>query len=188
MNDNLINIGGNPNDEFYRYKMSPLKIQVIGKGNGIQTILTNIEEVSNAIGHPTEIISKFISYNTGSNWNLSKKTLTGKHDLVTLQDYINEYIQSFVLCDTCKNPETMYKIEGKKKNINLYVQCASCGYTPKVIIGKSSNDNEKVVKGKNNEKMINFIQKYIKENPMEMTMEKKEYAKENNLLHEDDIF
>jgi len=42
-NDNLINIGGSPEDNSYRYKMPKLCIQIIGRGNGIFTNLKNIE-------------------------------------------------------------------------------------------------------------------------------------------------
>jgi translation initiation factor 2 beta subunit (eIF-2beta)/eIF-5 len=186
-NDNLINIGGSPEDNFYRYKMPKLCTQIIGRGNGIFTNLKNIEEISKAIGHPVEIICKYITYCTGSNWNSSKKTITGKHDVESIQSYIMDYIMGFVLCEGCRNPETMFKIEGKKKNIDLYVQCASCGYMPKVIIGANKTEEQvKVIKGKNNERLYNFIPKFIKENPMELTTEKKEYHKENNVVGDDD--
>ena len=191
-NSNLINIGGDPNDPFYRYKMESLKTQIVGKGNGIQTILLNIEQVASMIGHPLEIITKYLSYCTGSIWNSSKNSLTGNQDLTTLQEYISQYITSFVLCGGCGNPETSYHIEGKKKRAELFVKCASCGYYPVVKLEgeKCSNETIKFIKGKSNDKLMNFIINYIQKNPMEQSTEKKQYDKESNVLGDinDNIF
>jgi len=47
---------------------------------------------------------------------------------------------------------------------------------PKVIIGANKTDDSvKVIKGKNNEKLYNFIPNFIKENPIKLATEKKAY-------------
>mgnify|MGYP006433789557 FL=1 len=190
-NGNLINIGGDPNDSFYRYKMPALKTQITGRGNGIKTILNNIKEVAKAIGHPEEIITKHICYTLGSNWDSKKGTMTGKHDTHAIQEIINDYILFFVLCESCKNPETMYFTEGKKKKIKLFIKCASCGFFPQVeTCAVSGTGSLKIVQGKSNEKLINFIKGYISKNPMEISTEKKEYNKDLDVLNDfgDNIF
>ena len=188
--NNLINIGGEESDEFYRYKMPKINIQITGKGNGIQTVLTNIRDIANAIEHPLEVITKYLSYSLGSNYNSEKNFLTGKHQVEDIQKYIIEYINTFVLCDSCKNPETIFSIEGKKKNIQLFIQCASCGYRTKIMTGGKKEEKTKIISGKANQKLVQFLEKYIKENPMEFSNEKQAYQKESNLNTNnfDDIF
>ena len=180
-NNNLINIGGDESDEFYRYKMPKINTQITGKGNGIQTVLTNIKDVASAIEHPLDVITKYLSFTLGSNYYPEKNFLTGKHLVQDIQKYIMEYINTFVLCDSCKNPETIFSVEGKKKNIELYIQCASCGYRTKIVTGGKKEEKKKIISGKANHRLVHFLEKYIKENPMEFSCEKQAYQKEVNL-------
>jgi len=61
------------NDDNYRYKMPPVSIKIGGAGNGIFTIINNIDEIANAINTPSEILYKYISYSLGSAFNEKKK-------------------------------------------------------------------------------------------------------------------
>ena len=184
----LINIGGNPNDEFYRYKMPAIKTQVTGRGNGIHTNFLNIDEVANAIGHPEEIIMKYITYELASNLNLKNKSIAGKHDN-EVQEKIMDYINNLVLCVKCGNPETIYELEGKKKRIKLFSKCASCGYRCEIVSSGNDTSDVKSIKGKNSGKIFNSIIKYVQDNPISLeTREKKEYIKETNLIDDDNIF
>ena len=185
----IINIGGDPNDEFYRYKMPAVETQVTGRGNGIHTNFLNMDTVANAIGHPEEIILKYIAYELASNLNLKNKSLSGKHD-TEIQGKILDYIHNLVLCVKCNNPETIYQIEGKKKKIKLFTKCASCGFNCEIVASGKDSEGVKAIKGKNGSKIFNSIVKYVQDNPIIETKEKKEYIKENAFLDEtnDDIF
>jgi translation initiation factor 5 len=44
-----INIGGQKNDRFYRYKMPDLAIKIEGKGKGMKTVLVNICAIAKAL-------------------------------------------------------------------------------------------------------------------------------------------
>ena len=187
-NNGLINIGGNQNDDSYRYKMPPIKTQITGRGNGIHTLFVNIDDVANAIGHPEEIIMKFISYELASSLNIKNKSVTGKHD-TEIQNKIVDYVSNLVLCAKCGNPETMYEIEGKKKKIKLFSKCASCGFRCEIVASGKDSEGIKSIKGKNGGKIHNCIIKYVQDNPVSLeTKEKKEYLKESNLLDDDNIF
>ena len=184
----LINIGGNSNDESYRYKMPSIKTQVTGRGNGIHTVFLNMEDIARAIGHPEEIIMKFISYELATNLNLKNNSITGKHD-TEIQEKIMDYINNLVLCVKCGNPETIYELEGKKKRINLFSKCASCGFRCELVSSGSDSEGVKSIKGKNSGKIMNCIIKYVQDNPISLeTKEKKEYMKESNVLDDDNIF
>lgn len=186
--NDLINIGGNPNDQSYRYKMPGVKTQVTGRGNGIHTIFSNIDEVSNAIGHPQEIIMKYISYELATNLNQKNNSITGKHD-DNIQEKVIDYVNNLVLCAKCGNPETIYEIEGKKKRIKLFSKCASCGFRCELVASGKDSEGIKSIKGKNSSKIFNCIIKYVQDNPVSLeTKEKKEYIKETNLIDDDNIF
>jgi len=73
-----ININ-NSEDENYRYKMPKVSISYGGNGNGVFTVLNNINDVSESINTPSEILCKYIAYILGSSYNEKKKTLTGQH-------------------------------------------------------------------------------------------------------------
>ena len=187
-NSKLINIGGDPDDQFYRYKMPVIETQVTGRGNGIHTHFKNSSEVAHAIGHPEEIILKYISYELASNLNLKNNSFSGKLD-DKIQDTILNYINNLVLCIKCNNPETMYEIEGKKKRIKLFSKCASCGYRCEVISDNIGGKDKRIIKGKNSDKILNCIIKYVQTNPVSLeTKEKKEYNKESVLVFNDDTF
>ena len=193
MKNGLINIGGDPNDEFYRYKMPPIKTQITGRGNGIHTHLLNIDDIAIAIGHPEDIIMQYIAYELASNLNQKNKSLSGKHD-TNVQEKILDYVSNLVLCPKCNNPETMYELEGsKKKKMNkmkLFSICAPCGYRCEIVAAGKDGDGIRVIKGKNSSKILNNIKKYVNDNPVGLeTKEKQEYLKEMNVFEDQtDIF
>ena len=144
----MININSSI-DEFYRYKMPKVIIKLKGNGNGKFTELVNIEEISNCINTPSEIIFKYISSILGSSCNYKDKTINGYHN--NIQELIFDYIDKFVICPTCKIPELTYFLE--KKNLNC--KCSACGNIIKI----------KSINNKIYDKCIDNISKYlIKEN------------------------
>lgn len=139
----------NSEDENYRYKMQKVSISYGGNGNGVFTILNNISDISESINTPSDILCKYIAYILGSSYNEKKKALTGQHG--NIQEIIFDYINNFVICQSCGIPELSYslvKISGKK--FNLESKCSACGITN---CPKSTN--------KITEKGIDLINKYL---------------------------
>jgi len=136
-------------DENYRYKMPIVSIKIGGAGNGIFTVINNIDEIAEAINTPPEILYKYISYTLGSAFNEKKKSFTGHHN--NIQDIIFDYINTFVICPACHVPELTYYLHkiSAKKNI-LESKCSACG---KINSIKASN---KIV-----DKCIDTIIKYL---------------------------
>lgn len=144
-------MNGNTSDSNYRYKLPTFNITVGGKGNGVYTIFNNIELVSKKIGHPTEVIMKYIASITGSNYIPDRSTITGNHKVETLTDIILEYIKYFVICPHCSIPETVPSVVGSKKNSELKLTCLAC-------------KNDSIVRNVNKhiDKGIDIIIKYLK--------------------------
>jgi len=149
--------------------MEKVETQIIGKGKF--TVFTNIDKISKKIRHPTEIICKYLSFCTGSNWNSKKKSLTGIHEIEQIQTLILDYVTLFVLCESCANPQTIFIVKGKKKRIKLYTQCSACLYKAHIVEQDDADSKIplKIVTGKSNIKLVNFIGNYIKDHPMELS-------------------
>jgi len=117
-----INIGSkNLDDPFYRYKMPALIIKNKGKGNGVKTELINISDISKSLARDSENIMKFIGYELGTLAN--GIIINGKFDENILKGLIEKYIEKFVICDVCGNPETFFVIRKKL----LKKECKACG-------------------------------------------------------------
>jgi translation initiation factor 5 len=117
-----INIGSkNLDDPYYRYKMPALIIKNKGKGNGVKTELVNISDISKSLARDSESIMKFIGYELGTLAN--GIIINGKFDENILKKLIEKYIEKFVICDVCGNPETFFVVRKKL----LKKECKACG-------------------------------------------------------------
>ncbi|EGC37307.1 hypothetical protein DICPUDRAFT_150141 [Dictyostelium purpureum] len=121
----LVNIRRNEPDPFYRYKMEVLQGKVEGKGNGIKTVIVNLTNIARDLERPPEYITKYyeIEFNTKSNIEGDKYSINGQHSNERLADVLDGFINKFVLCAFCKNPETRFVI----KNKAIEFKCAACG-------------------------------------------------------------
>jgi len=124
-----LNINKRLSDEFYRYKVPMVEIKLIGKGNGKRTILTNIESIAKALNRPILYLMKFLSYYLGTQFRLDKHTklyiLNGSQDQVKLRELIFDFIEKYILCRLCHNPETSLKVNVKRRIIRCF--CSACG-------------------------------------------------------------
>lgn len=124
----FINICRDNTDPFYRYKMPAIQSKIEGKGNGIKTVVVNLSEVARALGRPPVYVLKYFGHELGA-LTLMKEDedrylVNGVHDSNELQDLLDGFISKFVLCGSCKNPETEIIIKGKD---DLYKDCKACG-------------------------------------------------------------
>jgi translation initiation factor 5 len=122
-----VNIRRDVSDPFYRYKMERLQSKIEGKGNGIKTVIVNLNSVANSLSRPPSYLIKYFGFELGAQAN-AKPTddrwiINGSHDAPKLQDYLDGFISKFVLCKKCKNPETDTNI----KNDLITLDCKACG-------------------------------------------------------------
>jgi translation initiation factor 5 len=124
----LMNIAGNTpvNDPAYRYKMPRIQGKVEGRGNGIKTVLLNINDVALSLKRDAPEITKFFGCELGSQTSYGaddRAIVNGAHRDADLQNHLTKYIENFVLCKNCRLPETHYKI----KDGIISQKCLACG-------------------------------------------------------------
>lgn len=130
------------NDPNYRYWMNKLKVSEINN----ETIIENLEEVSNILNYPVEILLKFLSSEVGTS-NIQPNKLKGIFIGEKLQILIYKFIDEFKICSTCETPELKPYIDSKK----LMNRCSSCGTTVEI-------------KNTNYKKSYNSIKNYLSNN------------------------
>eukprot|EP00866_Antonospora_locustae_P000822 jgi/Antlo1/822/2509 len=134
-----IPIDRNNTDPFYRYTMEEIKLKVEGRGNGIKTVLLNLPSVSYSLKRSPDHILKFLGYELGSQTKGDKSAMryivNGSHSVESVQSHIYDFIDEYVMCRQCNNPETFYTAKCRK---NVHRECYACGYRSKVE-GKMAN-------------------------------------------------
>lgn len=122
-----INIRSDVKDPFYRYKMEKLQSKIEGKGNGIKTVIVNLSSVANSLARPGAYVIKYFGFELGAQTNSNpaddRWIINGAHEASKLQDYLDGFINKFVLCKKCKNPETEVVI----KDGHIVLDCKACG-------------------------------------------------------------
>merc|ERR1711924_473880 len=107
-------------DFSYRYKMPALAVKHEGSSKMKRTVLLNLDELSRAVGRPAEHLLTYIGQSVCAASKVEKENrrvyVAGHHELRVLQQHVFDFIQRFVLCKQCRNPETMCYKKGKKRS------------------------------------------------------------------------
>ena len=123
-NKDYENIPRTVEDPHYRYKMPILTVKIEGRGNGVKTRLPNIIEIAKALERDISYIMKFFELELGTKTiNNGGYMLNGKHEPEIIADVLDRFIEKYILCGKCHNPETV--ILAKKDNVRL--KCKACG-------------------------------------------------------------
>jgi len=124
----FVNIRRDVDDKFYRYRMPVLLTKIEGKGNGIKTVVPNMSDVARALSRPPTYPTKFFGSELGAQTSVDEKNdryiVNGEHDARRLRELLDAFIDKFVLCGSCKNPETDLVIT---KNEMIVRDCKACG-------------------------------------------------------------
>jgi translation initiation factor 5 len=86
-------------------------------------------DVAHDLGRPPFYITKFFGFELGAQAKVvgegptQRHIVNGAHDKDKLQDLLDVFINKFVLCAECKNPETELVI----KNQHVLRECKACG-------------------------------------------------------------
>jgi len=124
-----VNIRRDVEDKFYRYKMPVLMTKIEGRGNGIKTVIPNIEDVARALNRPATYPTKFFGCELGAQTSFAndRYIVNGAHQADRLRELLDAFIDKFVLCASCKNPETELVIKGRSGHEDVTRDCKACG-------------------------------------------------------------
>ena len=126
----LINIRGidENDDPFYRYKME----EVVFIREGSRFAFLNIVSICNSLERDPKELVKFLQSYFGTSFFIKdSKAFTTKNDLTKniLQEAVYNFIETNVLCKTCKNPETVKEIIKKQ----TYLKCNACSSKTPIV-------------------------------------------------------
>jgi len=123
----MLNIPTSIRDPNYRYRMPALAAKIEGRGNGIKTRVLNLKDASRALRVNPQYALKYWGYELGAptefKANEDKYMLNGSFSTAVLQEFLDKFIEKFVLCGRCKYPEIVIQVKKGK----LWSDCAACG-------------------------------------------------------------
>jgi translation initiation factor 2 subunit 2 len=104
-----------------RFKVPEVKHEIQGN----KTIIHNFSEITDAIRRDSKHLSKYLCKEVALACSIkgNQLILYGNVRKEDLQRKIESYINEFVFCKSCKNPDTKIVTEGR---IN-YLICEACG-------------------------------------------------------------
>src|SRR6266550_2095869 len=111
--------------------MPLLTTKIEGKGNGIKTVVPNMSDVARALSRPPTYTTKFFGCELGAQTSFDEKNdryiVNGAHDANRLRELLDVFIEKFVLCKSCKNPETELIITKHGRTEGIIRDCKACG-------------------------------------------------------------
>ena len=111
--------------------MPLLTTKIEGKGNGIKTVVPNMSDVARALSRPPTYTTKFFGCELGAQTSFDEKNdryiVNGAHDANRLRELLDVFIEKFVLCKSCKNPETELIITKNGRTEGIIRDCKACG-------------------------------------------------------------
>jgi translation initiation factor 5 len=133
----MLNIGKNNSDPFYRYKM-PV---IISQKTSFQVLVNNIDEVAKSLERSPESIAAYFktSLKTTVQYKKNALSINGSYDNKKLQQTLEKYISEFVLCK-CGLPELNLSYSTKKDKVKY--SCRACGNTDYY----KDSDNKSILK------------------------------------------
>ncbi len=99
------------------------KVDVFYEGN--TTVLRNFDKILNVINRDAQHLLKFFLGNVGTAGEIvgGRLVFQGKIPPATLQDKLEDYIESFVICSECNRPDTHLVKKGRM----MVLRCDACG-------------------------------------------------------------
>ena len=98
-------------------------VQLMVQGN--RSIWQNFQEIINILHRPGKEVLKFVSGQLGTAGNIegSNALFNGKFNQEQVDEVLNRYIDSYVICPVCTRPDTDIQKEGHA----YYLSCSACG-------------------------------------------------------------
>jgi len=117
------------------------------------TYISNLEQVAHSLKRRPMDILKYlgVKFGTIANNNSKKKGkgkgygIKGKYTTEIIQESIFSFIDTFVICKNCNNPETYFIVKKKSKSSKLKMKCMSCRDSHLFDIALISKYDKKIV-------------------------------------------
>jgi len=99
--------------------------KVTGHHEGTKTVVTNFSKIISYIRRTPEHLMKFLGKELASWAEVSGERLIFSRKLPSkeINEKIEKYVNTFVLCPRCKKPDTELVEEGSK----MFLKCLACG-------------------------------------------------------------
>ncbi len=99
--------------------------KVMGHLQGNKTIISNFQQIVDALGRPTEHVLKYILKAIAAPGGVKRDKLIigSKIPASKINGAIRSYANEFVLCAECGKPETKIEKEGQQR----FIRCQACG-------------------------------------------------------------
>lgn len=114
-------------DTFYRYKMP----SIIIVNQKTKYVITNMNELAQSLQRDPNMIIDYLKkkFSVSMTFNKDLNTVEFKGIQIELiQEAVYEFIEYYVLCPSCRNPETVLS---NKKSI-MYIKCNACSHNDKL--------------------------------------------------------
>ena len=110
-----------PNGNGERFDMPKMRVEIIGN----KTVISNFSQICGYIRRDEEEVCKFLSKELATQCKKDgdRLILNRKIPVQQVIDKINLYVRKFVLCPSCKKPDTEILRESGSKVIH----CLACG-------------------------------------------------------------
>jgi len=130
MDEQRVNVPRTIQDPNYRYTRPVMRVKVEGRGKMIKTIILNLSEIAVDVYRTPEYILRFFGFELGASTQIDTKetnhpkyVIIGHRTVDELDNALDKFISNFVVCGTCKNPETVLSV---KRGV-LRFRCKACG-------------------------------------------------------------
>jgi len=116
------------NDPNYRYTMEPVMLST----KKTFYVFDNIDSICETLNRERELLLKYLKTYFGTSFIYKNDTAMTTKPLTkeTLQQAIYNFIDEFVLCRQCCNPETTLEVDKKR---NVIMSCKACSYNGALI-------------------------------------------------------
>jgi translation initiation factor 2 subunit 2 len=110
-----------PCEEVGRFEI----LKVTGHHEGSRTVITNFGQVASCIRRDPEHLAKFLFKELATSGNIrgDRLVLDKKDSSKNVNDKVEKYVNHFVLCPSCKKPDT----ELVEEDDRLILRCLACG-------------------------------------------------------------